>query len=379
MSKRLAIFIFAILVLTISVVAQDAPPPPEIDGEIVVEGLNAPQGVFVDSEGTLWVTDSGSGGDETIEFVDTQTFEPVEAFYGETSNLYRVVDGEAEVVASLPSVAVGEDFLGLSRLAEIDGTVYATVGFWHMSNGEEVSIPHFAEIVSITDEGVSSIANMWSFEMENNPDETTNVESHPYGLGAGPDGWLYMTDAAGNFLARVNPETGETELVAVFDPLPGVFPSPWRNGELLADPVPTGVAFDDEGNIYVSLLSGAPFIPGSAKVVQVSADGEVSDFAPGLTMLTDLIMGPDGNLYATQFGLFTEQGPVPNSGAIVRILEDGTYEVVVDGLPFLTGIAMDEDGGAYVTINGVAIPNAGMVVYYEGLTDMEGMTMGAEG
>ncbi|MBZ0296739.1 MAG: ScyD/ScyE family protein, partial [Anaerolineae bacterium] len=123
--------------------------------------------------------------------------------------------------------------------------------------------------------------------------------------------------------------------------------------------------------MFVSLLSGAPFIPGSSKVVQVT-DGEVSDFATGLTMITDLEVGPDGNLYATSFGMFTEEGPVPNSGSILRILPDGTSEVVVDGLPFAGGLAIDADGNGYVAINSLPIPGAGMVVYYEGLTGMEG-------
>jgi len=91
-----------------------------------------------------------------------------------------------------------------------------------------------------------------------------------------------------------------------------------------------------------------------------------------MTMLADLEMGPDGNLYATQFGMFTQEGPVFNSGAVIRILEDGTSEVVIEGLPFVTAIAIDENGTGYVGINGAGIPNAGMIVQYDGLTEMEG-------
>jgi hypothetical protein len=160
--------------------------------------------------------------------------------------------------------------------------------------------------------------------------------------------------------------------VVGFEGISGVFPSQTRGGELIADPVPTGVVVNEDGSAFVSFLSGAPFVPGSAKVVQVSAEGEVSDYATGLTMLTDLTRGPDGNLYAVSFGMFTQEGPVFNSGAIIRILEDGSSEIVVDGLPFATGIALDADGNGYVTINGIAIPQAGMVVRYDGLTEMEG-------
>lgn len=362
-----------VLVMAGMVMAQGGPPPMvELDGEIIAEGLNAPQGVFVDSEGTLWIVDSGNGGDEMIEFIDPMTFEVIEAAFGETSRVLRLVDGELEEVALLPSVAVGQDFLGGARLTEIDGTAYVTVGVWHANNGDEATVPYFGEVVRLTDDGVETVGSLWEFERENNPDGTTNVETHPYDIMTGPDGQLYIADAAANALLRMNPDDGTTELVAAFEGQTGVFPSPWRDGEAIADPVPTGVTFDGEGNLYVSYLSGAPFIPGTAKIVQISDDGEVSDFAPGLTMLTDLTTGPDGYLYATQFGMFTQEGPVANSGNILRILEDGTAEVVVDGLPFLTGIAFNEAGDAYVTVNGIAIPSGGLVVLYEDLVSMEG-------
>jgi len=207
------------------------------------------------------------------------------------------------------------------------------------------------------------VASVWENERDNNPDGTGNLETHPYGITVGPDGLLWVADAAGNSLVTVDPASGVVETVIGFPGEPGILPNPFREpGE--CDPVPTAVAFNDafeEGVAYVSYLSCTPVIP--AKVVQVDAEGELSDFAPGLTMLTDLQTGPDGNLYATQFGVFEQQGPVFNSGAVVRILEDGSAEVVVDGLPFVTAIAFDADGGAYVAINGAGIPNAGMVIY----------------
>ncbi len=137
--------------------------------------------------------------------------------------------------------------------------------------------------------------------------------------------------------------------------------------------MPTGIVFDDEGTAYVSLLPGFPFIPGSTKVVTVDADGNAADFATGLTMLTDLRMGPDGNLYAVQIGVFGEQGPIPNSGAIIRVLEGDASEVVVSGLSFPTSVDFDADGNAYVTTNGVGAPGSGEVVMVHSLVDLPGM------
>src|SRR5690606_21111170 len=107
----------------------------------------------------------------------------------------------------------------------------------------------------------------------------------------------------------------------------------------------------------------------------VTPEGEVSDYAVGLTMLTDLQRGPDGELYAVQFGMFTQEGPVPNAGAIVRVREGDASEVVVGGLPFPTAIAFDDAGNAFVTVNGVGAPGSGAVARFDALTQMAGEPM----
>jgi sugar lactone lactonase YvrE len=377
MRIKLIVMLIFVMALGVPAFAQDGPPPmPELDGDIILGGLNGPMGLYVDADGNLYVIDSGAGGDEEIEFINPETFEVEPATIGQTSVIMRLAPGgEPELIATLPSIAVGSDFVGGARIAELDGELYATIGVWQIFLGEEVTQPLQAQVVRIENgEGVT-VADLWAHELEHNPDGTDNRESHPFGIVAGPDGLLYVADAAANALISVDPATGETATIAGFEGMPGVFPNPFRGGELIRDPVPTAVVVDDEGNSYVSMLSGAPFMPGTAPILRVSADGEVSEFATGFTMLTDLKLGPDGNFYAVQFGLFTQEGPVFNSGSVVRIAPDGSAEVVIDGLPFATAVALDADGNGYVTINGVAIPEAGMVVYYEGLTEREGQPL----
>ena len=367
--------IILILLLSLPSLAQDGPPPmPELTGEVVMGGLNGPQGLFIDGDGNLLVIDSGLGGEEIIPFFNTTTLEPVDAQFGLSSRIIKMTPGsEPEVVAMLPSIFAAEDVTGGARVTSLNGTIYATVGGWHSLMGDDLSVENFGGVVAINDGDLSLVGNLWAHESVNNPDGTDNIESHPYGITAGLDGLLYITDAAGNSLVSLDPETGEIATIAVFDGMPGVFPNPLRGGEMLTDPVPTAAVLGAEDNMFVSLLSGAPFIPGTAKVVQVSQDGTVSDFALGMTMLTDLKMGPDGNLYAVSFGMFTEEGPVFNSGSVVRILPEGKTETIIQGLPFATAIAIDAGGNGYVAINGIPIPEAGMVVYYEALTTMEAL------
>jgi sugar lactone lactonase YvrE len=273
-------------------------------------------------------------------------------------------------------VLVGQEASGGSRVVVMDGVVYATNGQWE--EGIDMERPDYvAAVVKIEDGQVSELADMWAFEQQTNPDPN-RVDSHPYGLAIGPDGNLWVAEAGGNFVAKVDPNSGDVEVVAVLEGVPSPLENPTRGGRMESDPVPTGVAFDDAGNAYVSSLPGVPFIPGSAGVRRITPDGEVSAYATGLTMLTDLRSGPDGNLYAVQLAVFTEQGPTPNSGAIVRVGEGESSEVVVDGLSFPSSIAFNSAGDAYVTVNTLAPPGSGEVIVLEGLAATDEMVEQAE-
>jgi glyoxylase-like metal-dependent hydrolase (beta-lactamase superfamily II) len=373
--RNIAKIIILTFTLTLLVFATGVSAQGGAEGVVIGTGFNSPQGVLVDDEGTVWVIDSGVGGDESLSFFNTQALEMAEVEFGESARVVRITaDGTQEDIATLPSLVIGEEALGGSRLAVLDGSLYATVG-QGAGDPEAETLANFGGVVRIEGGEVEQVASTWDFERANNSDGTTLFDSHPYGLTAGSDGYLYVADAGANDLLRVDPETGAVELVAVFDPLPGVFPSDTRGGELLTDPVPTAVVIDQDGNYFVSLLSGVPFVPGSAKVVKVTADGQVSDFATGLTMLTDLRMGPDGNLYAVQFGQFTEQGPTPESGAIIRVREGTASKVMASGLSFPTSLDFNSAGDAYVIANGVGAPGSGEVIMLPALTSQAGRPM----
>jgi len=369
MKTKMLVVTSMILVLTLALLAGVASAAGH--GTTMAAGFNGPMGVLVAPDGSVWVIDSGVGGDEELPFVDPQSGQEIMAKFGQTARIVQIApDGTQTVAATLPSIVTGMDTIGGARLALLNGTLYATSG---QLMGDPSSVPtaNTVAVVKVENGQVSEVANTWYLETSENPGGFI-YDSHPYGLTAGPDGMLWVVDAAANDLLKVDPANGNVEVVAVFDGLPGPFPNPNRDGAMETDPVPTGVVFDQAGNAYVSYLSGFPFIPGSAKVVQVTPDGQISDYATGLTMLTDLRTGPDGNLYAVQFGVFTEQGPTPNSGRIIRVQAGDASEVVVDGLSFPTSIDFNVNGDAYVTINGVGAPGSGEVVMFSALTTQPG-------
>jgi sugar lactone lactonase YvrE len=324
-------------------------------------------GVMVAPDGSLWVADSGVGGDTSVEIPNPETGEMMTVTMGDTSRIVRFSsDGTENVMATLPSFAMGMEVVGAARMVRIGVNTYVTSGIWNQDMPPE-QMPLMGSIAKISRSGaISEASNTWDFENRQNPDGFIK-DSHPWDLAASPDGMLYLADAGANTLLKVNPLNGRIEVVAVFDGLPGPFPNPTRGGAEESDPVPTGVVVAGDGTAYVSFLPGFPFLPGSAKVVKVHADGSVEDFAGGLTMVTDLGMGPDGNLYAVQLGLFSEQGPTPNSGALVRIHPDGQTETVLEGLSFPTGVDFNRAGDVYLTINGLGAPGSGEVHRFDGL------------
>ncbi|MBX3010613.1 MAG: ScyD/ScyE family protein [Caldilineaceae bacterium] len=351
---------------TPTVVAEEPPTEPvETALVTLAEGFNGPQGILVDPEGNVWVIDSGLGGEGELPFV-APGIGTVTAQVGDSARVVKIApDGSQTEVALLPSIAAGQDLIGGARLALLDGNLYATTGQWVAEAGPD-RLPNVGAVVQITEDAVTEVAETWTIENTDNPGDFA-VDTHPYGLTAGPDGLLWVVDAGANDLLTVDPATGAVELIAVIPGLPGPFPNPARGDALETDPVPTAVAFDADGNVYVSLLSGFPFLPGSAKVLQVAADGTVSDYATGLTTLTDLRMGPDGELYGVQFAIFGDQGPTPNSGALVRIQAGDASAVVAEGLSFPTSVDFNADGDAFVTINGVGAPGSGAVITLAGV------------
>lgn len=334
--------------------------------EVVTEGLNNPMGLLVTPDGSVWVVDSGVGGDQEIEVVDPNTGQPATATVGMTSHVYRIApDGTREVVGTLPSVHVGMEFIGGAKLAHLGPQVFASSGAWLGDFGPE-PMPMMAAIVRVDTAEDRVVASTWPLEQTENPDGFI-LETHPYGMVGGADGNLYVADAGGNMILKVNPRNGDVTLVTVVEGLPGPMPNPARGGANEMDPVPTGIAQAADGTLYVSLLPGFPFPPGAAQVLRVTTDGATSMLTDGLTMVTDLKLAPDGNLYAVTLAEFTEQGPTPGSGAITRVGMDGSLEVVADGLMFPTAIAFAQNGDAYVTINGIGAPGTGQVVRMAGM------------
>jgi sugar lactone lactonase YvrE len=116
--------------------------------------------------------------------------------------------------------------------------------------------------------------------------------------------------------------------------------------------VPDGLALDGEGGAYVGHETTVPYPEGAAPVLHVAADGTVTEAWTGLTAMTDLVMGPDGTLYAAMMATNNIEEPpflTPHSGQIVKQTGPDTMEVLVTDIDYPVGLGFGPDGALYLT------------------------------
>jgi hypothetical protein len=160
-----------------------------------------------------------------------------------------------------------------------------------------------------------------------------------------------VADAGTNSLLEVGPR-GQTTVLAQ---LPRVqFPTPVTlYGYTMAstEPVPTALAVGPDGDLYVGLLTGFPYVRGSASVLRVNREtGVISTYTSGLTNIVDLLFDPAGRLYVLEMSTMGLGAIDPNAGAadpallgsIKRIndpADPATHETIATGFKLPGGMA----------------------------------------
>ena len=330
---------------------------------VVASGLLNPRYVAVDTDGTLYISEAGDAGDEQILEPAGEGTPAANAAVittrGTTGQVTKVApDGTQSVLATgLPSYSFGTEVVGPAGIALSNGLIYLAIGGPGPATVVADPVVNQDSVVSIDPATgiVTPVADIGGYERSQNP-EPSAIDSNLYGLAAAPDGTLYVADAGGNAVYKVDPTTGEFSVLAVIPMLD------FNGGPINA--VPTGVTVGADGNIYVGLLSGGPFPPGGAKVLQITPDGTISDALTNLTMVVDVEFSPDGELYASEISEnFLVQPPA--NGLVLKGNADGTSMVVVPDLFLANGIAFDGEGNLYVVVNTSApagAPPSGMVL-----------------
>jgi hypothetical protein len=148
------------------------------------------------------------------------------------------------------------------------------------------------------------------------------IESNAYGLGVLPNGDALVADAAGNDIIRVSPD-GTARTIARFDlrlVATDHVPEFGLDPEIPAEAVPTTVTVGPDGYIYVGLLTGFPFRPGSSRIWRINPD------ADGV-FCSDAEPDPDCTVYADGFSAIQDIAFDRNNGHlyVYELAEDGVF------------------------------------------------------
>jgi DNA-binding beta-propeller fold protein YncE len=184
--------------------------------------------------------------------------------------------------------------------------------------------------------GGSSV-DVSQYEAVNNP-AGGPLDSNPWHVAVVPGGTL-LADAGGNSLLRIGND-GAISTVATF--------ASRVVGSVTVEAVPTGIAVAADGIVYMGQLTGAPFVPGAAQIYRIAPGEAPTVFATGFTMITDLIFGPDGSLYALEYDSDGLRNP-GTTGALWKVGTDGSRTLIYGQLTQPTGIAIGADDAFYVS------------------------------
>ena len=195
------------------------PRPPKVT--VLADGLLNPRGVSVALDGTVYVAESGVGGDTLAEALVEG--EPSPVCLGNTGGVTRVRRGRVERIATFPSMTeaaqadetsppscdpamIGFGSTGPSDVAaELGGSVTVTVGLGGNGEVRAQLPPEFGDSLGKLFQigrrgGVTELADISGYEDVANPDGG-EVDSNPYGV-ASFLGYHVVADAGGNDLVR---------------------------------------------------------------------------------------------------------------------------------------------------------------------------------
>ena len=248
------------------------------------------------------------------------------------------------IITGFPSRLFQGDVAGVGHLLFFDGLLFITHdnGKLYKASVSAANIgnPISASTVAFEDIGAFVKDQTNKGVITDNPDK----DSHPYHLAAGPDGRLFITDAAANAIIVRQKTTGTLN---VFANIPGI-KNPTPVGPPFIQSVPTGIIYDSQFQRFlVSTLNGFPFPTGQASVYQISPGGLVTPFLSGFNSMTGIDINP--RPVVLEYGTFGPMGWVAKSGRLVRVNDPGpATTVLATGLNLPTALKKIDSNHYYV-------------------------------
>lgn len=347
-----AVPIFAVAAM-FDVAAHAAEQGAVAEVEVIASGLSNPRGLSFGADGSLYVAEAGRGGSGDClpnpEGGD-------DLCYGTTGAVTRILSPtttptQSRVVTGLASIAVmtGTASTGPHDVVvDDDGQLKIIVGLGGDPTLRDSSseLVNLGQLVSATVTGTwTNTVDISAYEVSENPDGAL-IDSNPYSIVAVEDGYI-VSDAGANALLHIS-SSGVITTVAVFPTRTAEFP-PGSGTMIPMQAVPTGVTVGPDGAYYVGELTGFPYPVGGANVYRVVPGEEPEIFASGFTNVTGVAFDDDGNLYVLEIATNSLLSGDP-TGALIRVTPYGLRQTLASAELFMpTALEMGPDGAVYVS------------------------------
>lgn len=316
------IFIISLQGFFLSGCKKPAEPEPVLRITTLASGLLGPIGLELDKKGRVWVVESGTAkndGRVTMITPDGKKYPVITGFGSIISE-----GGEPEG----PAHALFAD--GILYVLGAEGKLYKA----DVSNFNPGDAPIKASSLGVEDIGAYVLKY---------PFKANTHMTHPYNLTVGPNGAIFIADAAANAILK-REKTGVLSVVAEVPGIAHQLPF----GPNPAESVPTGIHYDGQ-NFLITTLLGFPFPPGKSVIYKMTPSGSLSIFQSGFTSLVDIEEGTSRGRLVLQHGVFAlPAGFGTNTGKL--IWADGTNQTLLaDGFNQPAGLKQADAHTWYVT------------------------------
>ncbi|GAB4012767.1 hypothetical protein GCM10028808_29900 [Spirosoma migulaei] len=287
-------------------------------------GLVGLIGVETDANGRVFVTEQGTGNNDgrVSEITPDGKVHPI------ITGLYSFTRPDNELDAT-------------DHLLAADGVLYILnakgLYTFNLASYKTGNAPIPAS--SLTPENIQKTVIDYTFT------EDTG-ESHLYNMTLGPDGALYIADAAANAILRRS-KTGQISVVTAVPGIANPNPAGPPPGPPFIESVPTGIVYDGK-QFAISTLLGFPFPAGKALIYRMDLAGKISVFQQTFNSLVDLENDGSGNYLALEFAVFGPMGWTPKTGRLLRA-KGTSSDVLLDKLNLPTDLKVVDSHTAYLT------------------------------
>jgi hypothetical protein len=352
--------------------------------QVVMNGLNSPYGLTFGPDGGLYVADAGYGNGGLASGPGFTDGSNTPVYFGDTGSVDELRGGiQSQIITNLPSLAAkgGGSATGLAGLTFVGSNLYGVFGFGGQEFQRTQLVTDVEAATSQTTTNAGDLGQVVQLSAGSNsisplsdmvPYETTNYaanngtsqppEANPYAVVPLAAGGFAVSDGGGNVVLKTPAAGGSPSLLSFIGP--GLTP-PTTPGPPFYQSVPTALAQDAKGNLYVSEFTGFPFPPKTASVFSLSASGTPSVFATGFTNITGITFAPNGDLYVLDDTTTGLAGP-PSPGQLFQFNPSTGVTTLLTSLPTgftYTDLTAGADGSIYISSQGAG-PGDGQVLRF---------------